>query len=444
MTQVAAKLTIPVNNNPEKPHQEYELELSEDSYGNLFIDADSINQLGNTRILFKDTKGMRNTAADESKISYIKPSGNNDNGVPQGILLYRGFDVKQLATHSTFLESSYLILNGEPPSKEEFKQFSDELKANRIIDKQTEEVINQFDRQTHATTIMSAALASLAARYEDKYNMASDEDRQELAIRMIAKMPTITAHILKHQQDQRTVSPDEELGHAANFLHMLFSTQAKKVVSDPKHIKVLDMILTLHAEHSFAASTFVARTVASCGTSTISCIIAALTALSGPLHGGANEEVVRMLEGITSDEIPDIINRAKDPSDPFKLFGFGHRIYNAMDPRAVVLRELTMNIIKESHEEKPSDILKTAILLEEAALKDEYFINRKLFPNVDFYSGLAMMTLGIPTNLFPLIFATARTSGWLAHIEECRKSGASIYRPNQYYTGWKFRPIGWP
>lgn len=441
MTVLSKTATINIPSESENQEaQKIDIEVVVDSFGHTHLELSNVKY----PIRIKDSTGLRHIAAAESKISYINPKGVTVSGVERGELFYRGYDVQKIATNLTFLETAMLLLDGELPNKDTLKEFADEVRNNRILDKQTESIINTFDRQTSPAIVMMAAITSLASRYEGKYEMSNPADRRQLAIRMIAKMPTITAHILKHDLDQRTVAPDENLGHAANFLHMMFSTQAKTVESDPKHIKMLDMILTLHADHQLAASTHVARAISSCGTSSILCLSSAVSALSGPLHGGANEKVIQMLEDLNPDDIPQLLQRAKDKSDPFKLFGFGHRIYKAMDPRAVILRELAMSIVKDAHAEKPNALLETAIKLEEAALQDPYFIERKLYPNCDFYSGIAMMALGIPTSLFPLIFAVGRTAGWLAHIEESNQQSSGIIRPEQFYSGPLKLSLDWP
>ncbi len=441
MTVLSKTATINIPSESENQEaQKIDIEVVVDSFGHTHLELSNVKY----PIRIKDSTGLRHIAAAESKISYINPKGVTVSGVERGELFYRGYDVQKIATNLTFLETAMLLLDGELPNKDTLKEFADEVRNNRILDKQTESIINTFDRQTSPAIVMMAAITSLASRYEGKYEMSNPADRRQLAIRMIAKMPTITAHILKHDLDQRTVAPDENLGHAANFLHMMFSTQAKTVESDPKHIKMLDMILTLHADHQLAASTHVARAISSCGTSSILCLCSAVSALSGPLHGGANEKVIQMLEDLNPDDIPQLLQRAKDKSDPFKLFGFGHRIYKAMDPRAVILRELAMSIVKDAHAEKPNALLETAIKLEEAALQDPYFIERKLYPNCDFYSGIAMMALGIPTSLFPLIFAVGRTAGWLAHIEESNQQSSGIIRPEQFYSGPLKLSLDWP
>ena len=422
---------------------EYHMPIVWDILDNPYLMATSL--YSETGIALLD-EGLRSTAVSESKITRITPFISKKNAMPHGVLQYRGYNIKQLSTACTFLEVTYLLLYGDMPNQEQFKNFSDDIRAHRILDKQTEDIINTFDRQSNPMTVLIAAIHSLASRYEDNYDMHNQDDRYQLAIRTIAKMPTLAACIFKHFIGQRTIEPDEELGHTANFLHMLLSTQAKTASPDAKHIKILDMILSLHADHQMAVSTFVSRAVSSAGTPSLSSIGAALAALSGPLHGGANVKVIEMLSEISEEEIPQIIKRAKDPNDSFKLFGFGHRVYKGMDPRAAVLRELTLNILKENqkNESESDPLYKIALELENAALNDPYFKERNLYPNVDFYSGLALKAIGIPAELFTIIFAISRTSGWLAHIEEGWVNQAPLYRPKQYYTGLKERPLDWP
>lgn len=439
INQSSAKLSI---SQPDTTALSYEIPVIHDVHGNPYLLAS--NLYSETGITILD-EGLRSTAAAESKITRIIPAINKENEAPKGALQYRGYNAKDLATSCTFLETAYLLIQGDLPDESAFKEYSDNIKTHRIIDKQTEETIESFERSANPMLILQAAMTSLAARYEHNYDMNNAEDRQELATRLIAKIPTITAHIFKHSIGQRPIAPDENLGHTANFLHMLLSTQATMAEVDQSHIKILDMILTLHADHQMAVSTFVARSVSSAGTPSISSINAAIAALSGPLHGGANERVIEMLSNITEEQIPEVIAKAKDKNDPFKLYGFGHRVYKGMDPRAEILRELALNIIQKSADNSETDpMFKIALKLEEAALNDEYFKDRNLYPNVDFYSGLALKAIGIPTELFTVIFAMSRTAGWLAHIEESWNNKAPLYRPKQYYTGLKERPLNWP
>lgn len=432
-----ARLTV---TQPDGEKLKYTFPVLIDTHGKPYLQASEL--YAETGYTLYD-EGLRSTAVAESKITRVHPMvTDSSSSIPHGMLQYRGYSIKQLATTCTFLEASYLLLYGEMPDEETFKEFSDDIKTNRVLDKTTEAVIDCFDRQSDPMLILSAALSALAARYETQYDMHESDDRYKLAIRLIGKMPTLAAHIYKHNLGQRPIDPDESLGHAANFLHMILSTTTKSAELDQNHIKILDMILTLHADHQLAVSTFVARAVASTKAPTVSSIIAASLALSGPLHGGANLKVIELLKTIKEEDIPTIIEQAKDPNDPFRLPGFGHRVYKGVDPRAEVLRELTLNVIKNQPEEE--ELYQLAIKLEEAALADPYFAERNLFPNVDFYSGLALKAIGIPTELFIVIFAVSRVSGWLAHIEESWTDGSHLLRPKQYYTGLKERPLHWP
>jgi len=434
----AAQLELPQANGDIRS---FEVPVIMDAHGNPYIFAS--NLYAETGVTILD-EGLRSTAVAESKITRIIPSINKSDENARGALQYRGYNVKQLATSCTFLETAYLLITGDLPDESAFKTYSDEVKTHRILDKQTEETIEGFERSANPMVILQGAMTSLASRYEENYDMNIAEDREALATRLIAKMPTITAHIYKHAIGQRPIAPDDSLGYTANFLHMLLSTQATQAEINQNHIKILDMILTLHADHQMAVSTFVARSVTSAGTASLSSINAAIAALSGPLHGGANERVIHMLSEMTEEEIPSIIERAKDKNDPFKLFGFGHRVYKGMDPRASILRELALNVIHKSNNDDTDPLFNIAVKLEEAALNDEYFKERNLYPNVDFYSGLALKAIGIPTDLFTVIFAMSRTAGWLAHIEEAWQGGSALYRPKQFYTGLKERPLDWP
>lgn len=418
---------------------EHHIPVVSDIHGKPYLLTSDL--LAETGYLTLD-RGLRSTATAESQITRILGYSQSQK---EGILQFRGYNVKQLAPSCSFLEVSYLLINGELPDEGQFKSFSDEIKSHRILDKQTEDMIESFDKQTNPMIILMGTMSSLASRYESNYDMYKPEDRHELAVRLIGKMPTIAAHIYKHLLGQRPIAPDDALGHTANFLHMLLSTQTTAASIDQSHIKILDMILTLHADHQMAVSTFVARSVTSAGTPSISSINAAMAALSGPLHGGANERVIEMLSSIDEDSIDEVINRAKDKSDDFKLYGFGHRVYKGMDPRASVLRELTINLLKKgTQDETLEKLFKVALKLEETALNDPYFQERNLYPNVDFYSGLALKAIGVPDDLFTVLFAMSRTSGWLAHIEEAWANTDGLYRPRQYYTGLKERPLNWP
>lgn len=419
---------------------EYPIPILLDTHGDPYLQVSSLyNETGYT--LYDE--GLRSTAVTESKITRIHPSLQHaDEDTPHGVLQYRGYSVKQLATTCSFLETAYLLLYGDMPNEEEFNTFSEAIKSNRMLDKNTEDMIDLFDKKTDPMIVLSSALTSLAGRYESKYDMHKAEDRHEIAVRLIAKIPTIVANIFKHEQGQRALTPDESLGHTANFLHMLLSTQSKTAELNPDHIKVLDMILTLHADHQLAVSTFVTRCVSSAKSPAISSVIAANLALAGPLHGGANIKVIELLSDLQADDIPLILEKAKDRDNSFKLPGFGHRVYKGIDPRAEVLRELTHKILKSDPEEEP--LFELALKLEEMALEDPYFTERNLFPNVDFYSGLALKAIGIPKELFTTIFAISRVAGWLAHIEEGWENDAPLFRPKQYYTGLKERPLNWP
>ncbi len=431
-----AKLLIPTSDGELRA---YELPIVIDVHGNSYLNASNLYAESNLKVL---DECLRSTAVTESQLTYIIPSIPSNKG-SQGALQYRGYSVKQLATSCSFLETAFLLIHGELPDESQFKTFSDEIKSHRLLDKQTEDMIEGFDRQSNPMIILIGTMSSLASRYESNYDMHNAEDRNELATRMIAKLPSLGAYIYKHIIGQRPIAPDESLGHSANFLHMLLSTQVTQANIEPEHIKVLDMILTLHADHQMAVSTFVARCVSSAGTPSISSITAAVAALSGPLHGGANAQVIAMLTEIDSiEDISKIIERAKDPDDAFKLYGFGHRVYKGMDPRASVLRELTLSIL--GTESKDDPLLDMAIKLEEAALNDPYFTDRNLYPNVDFYSGIAMRAIGIPVELFTVVFAMSRVAGWLAHIEEHWSNQDGLYRPKQFYTGLKERPLNWP
>lgn len=386
--------------------------------------------------LFKDNyftydPGFNSTAACESKITYIDGE--------KGILLYRGYPIEQLASKSNFLEVCYLLLNGELPSQEESDTFNNTISHHTMVHEQIRNFFNGFRRDAHPMAIMVGVVGALSAFYHDTLDINNPEHRAISAFRLIAKMPTIAAMCYKYSIGQPFMQPINKLSYAENFLHMMFGTPCEETKSNPVLARALDRIFILHADHEQNASTSTVRLAGSTGANPFACISAGIGALWGPAHGGANEAVLNMLNQIgDSSQIGRFIQRAKDPNDSFRLMGFGHRVYKNYDPRAKVMRETCYEVL-EAVGAHNDPLFKLAMDLEQIALADDYFIEKKLYPNVDFYSGITLSAIGIPTNMFTVIFALARTVGWVAHWNEMMSSPYRLGRPRQLYTGSKER-----
>lgn len=393
--------------------------------------------------LYKETgyftydPGFMSTAACDSAITYIDGE--------KGILRYRGYDIADLAAKSDHMEVSHLLLYGELPNRKEREAFIDTIKHHTMVHEQLQFMYRGFPRRAHPMAILAGAFASLSAFYHDSLDIRDEEERELAAMRMIAKVPTLAAMAFKYSIGQPFVYPRNDLDYAANFLHMMFAVPAEPYHVSPTLAKAMDMILILHADHEQNASTSTVRLAGSTGANPFACIAAGIASLWGPAHGGANEAVLNMLEEIGDPKnIPKFIEKAKDKNDPFKLMGFGHRVYKNYDPRAAVLRKACHQVLKELGI-KDSPMLDIAMELEAIALKDPYFVERNLYPNVDFYSGIIYNAMGIPAQMFTVLFAMARTVGWIAQwkemIEDPRQK---IGRPRQIYTGSdarKFVPL---
>ncbi|MBR9882167.1 MAG: citrate (Si)-synthase [Oceanospirillales bacterium] len=381
--------------------------------------------------LFTYDPGFVSTAACESKLTYI------DGG--KGILLHGGYPIEQLANHSDYLEVCYLLLNGELPTPEEKEEFVNIVSNHTMVHEQMSHFFNGFRRDAHPMAIMVACVGALSAFYHDSLDINNAHHREVCAYRLIAKMPTLAAMCYKYSIGQPFMYPRNELSYAENFLHMMFATPCGEYKVSPTLARAMDKIFVLHADHEQNASTSTVRLAGSSGANPFACIAAGIAALWGPAHGGANEAVLVMLEEIGDEEnIPEFIERAKDPNDPFRLMGFGHRVYRNFDPRAKVMKQTCDEVLAELGIEN-DPLLKIAKRLEQIALEDEYFVERKLYPNVDFYSGIILKAIGIPTSMFTVIFALSRTIGWLSHWNEFHSSPNKIGRPRQLYTGPKFR-----
>ncbi len=404
----------------------YKLPIKKASIGQDVIDVTKL--YGQTGYFTYDP-GFMSTASCTSSITYI----DGDNGV----LRHRGYDIKELAENKDFLEVAYLLLNSELPSKSEYKDFTEDIAYHSLVNEQTRNIFGAFRHSAHPMAVILSVVGSLSAFYHDTIDMNSPEGRELAALRMIAKMPTIAAMTYKYSLGQAFVYPLDELSFTENFLHMMFASPSKKYKANPVLVKALDKIFILHADHEQNASTSTVRTAGSSGPNPFAAVSAGIASLWGPAHGGANEAVINMLEEIGGVEhIPTYINRAKDKNDSFRLMGFGHRVYKNYDPRAAVLRETCKEVLEELGQSKGNPMLEIAMELEKIALSDEYFIERKLYPNVDFYSGIIYKAMGIPPSMFTVLFAVARTSGWISQWKEMWEDKEfKITRPRQLYTG---------
>jgi citrate synthase len=387
-----------------------------------------VTALYNETGLFTYDPGFMSTAACESKITYIDGD--------EGILRHRGYAIEELAEKSNYLEVAYLLLNGELPNKKESETFKTKITRHTMVHEQLQFLFRGFPRAAHPMAIMAGACASLSAFYHDSLDIRIQQHRELATHRLIAKMPTLAAMAYKYSIGQPFVYPRNDLDYASNFLYMMFSNPCETYKVSPVLARAMDKLLILHADHEQNASTSTVRLAGSSGANPFACISAGIASLWGPAHGGANEAVINMLKEIGDKKrIPEFIKRAKDKNDPFRLMGFGHRVYKNYDPRAAVLRSSCHEVLEELGM-KNEPLLGIAIELEKIALEDEYFVSRKLFPNVDFYSGIIYRAMGIPAQLFTVLFAVARTSGWVAQWKEMTEDPTQkIGRPRQLYTG---------
>ena len=398
--------------------------------GTLGPDVINVSELFKNNYFTYDS-GFNSTAACESKITFIDGD--------QGILLYRGYPIEQLARHSHFLEVCYLLLNGELPTSTQYQAFCKIVTHHTMVHEQIRNFFNGFRRDAHPMAIMVGVVGALSAFYHDTLDIKNPEHRAISALRLIAKMPTIAAMCYKYSIGLPFMQPMNHLSYAENFLHMMFATPCEDYHPNPVLARAIDRIFILHADHEQNASTSTVRLAGSTGANPFACISAGIGALWGPAHGGANEAVLNMLHEIGDiSRIGKYIARAKDPQDSFRLMGFGHRVYKNYDPRAKVMRE-TCHEVLEAVGAKHDPIFKLAMELEKIALQDDYFIQKKLYPNVDFYSGITLSVIGIPANMFTVIFALARTVGWVAQWNEMISNPYRLGRPRQLYTGPKER-----
>jgi len=406
-----------------------ELAILTPSLGPEMIDVRGVKE-ATGRYVFDP--GLTATGICRSAITYV----DGDNGV----LLYRGYPIDQLVERSDFLEVAWLLLNGELPSAAQKTRFISDITHHTMLNEQIHAIYRGFRRDAHPMAVMCGVTGALSAFYHDSLDIFDPEHRKIAAHRLIAKMPTIAAMAHKYAIGQPFIYPRNDIGFVENFLHMLFAVPCERYQLSSVAARAMDALLIVQADHEQNASTSTVRAVGSSRANPYACIAAGIASLWGPLHGGANEGVLATLDAIGSvDRIPEIIKRAKDKHDPYRLMGFGHRVYKSYDPRAKVLQRHCYEVL-DAYGKRDDPMLKIAMKLESIALEDPYFVERKLYPNVDFYSGLIMRTIGIPVSMFTPIFAVARTVGWIAHwIEMLTDPEGKLVRPRQLYIGARER-----
>ncbi len=409
---------------------EIELPILKGSLGPEVID---IKQLGNAGLYTFDP-GFYSTASCASKITFIDGD--------EGILLYRGYPIEQLAYECDYMEVCYLLINGELPNAQQKHELVSSINQSASLHEQMANFFSGFSRDAHPMAIMVGVVGALSAFYNDRQSYKDTVNQHRFATLLIAKMPTIAAMCYQYSQGQAFIPPRADLSYAENFLHMMFAKAPDDPKPNPVLARAMDRIFTLHADHEQNASTSTVRVAGSTGANPFACISAGIAALWGPAHGGANEAALNMLHEIGSEnKIEHFIARAKDPNDDFRLMGFGHRVYKNYDPRAKIMRE-TCHEVLDIMNAKEDPLFKLALKLEKIALEDNYFIEKKLYPNVDFYSGLTQSALGIPPTMFTVIFALARTVGWISNwMEMMSDPNQRLARPRQLYVGEKTRTV---
>lgn len=403
--------------------KEIEFPVMQGTEGHPVIDVRALGSIG----YFTFDPGFMATGSCESEITYIDGA--------KGILLHRGFSIEDLARDADYLEVCHMLLHGDAPSADEYAEFKDIVTRHTMVHEQINMFFHGFRNDSHPMAMLCGTVGALSSFYHSDLDVSNPDQRIRSAHRLIAKMPTLVAMCYKYNVGHPFVYPRNDLSYAANFLNMMFSVPAEEYYISPAVERAMDRIFILHADHEQNASTSTVRLAGSSGANPYACIAAGVASLWGPAHGGANEACLRMLEEIGSvDQIPKYIEKAKDKNDPFRLMGFGHRVYKNYDPRATVMRESCHEVLAELKVDNP--LLDVAMELERIALSDPYFAEKKLFPNVDFYSGIVLSAIGIPTNMFTCIFALARTVGWISHWHEMMSQpGQKIGRPRQLYTG---------
>ncbi|WP_020167079.1 MULTISPECIES: citrate synthase [Methylotenera] len=420
MTIKPTKATITFDNGAAP----IELPMLSGTLGNDVIDIRSLGKHG----VFTYDPGFMSTASCHSDITFIDGE--------KGLLYYRGYPIEQLAENCNFLEVSYLLINGELPNTTQKEAFTKTINSHTMLHDQLNNVFRGFRRDAHPMAVMVGVVGSMSAFYFNDMSVYDFAHRQASALRLLAKVPTIAAWSYKYNIGQPFTYPQNHLNYAENFMHMMFATPCETYTPNPILADAFEKILILHADHEQNASTSTVRLAGSSGANPYACIAAGIASLWGPAHGGANEATLKMLEEIGDvSRIGEFIKRAKDKSDSFRLMGFGHRVYRSMDPRAVIMQRTCHQVLKElGLNDDP--MFKLAIALEKIALEDEYFVSRKLYPNVDFYSGIVLRAMGIPNSMFTAIFALARTAGWIAQWSEMNADpDHKIGRPRQLYTG---------
>ncbi len=405
--------------------QSIEFPVLSGSQGPDVIDVRTLGSQG----VFTYDPGFMATASCESKITFIDGA--------EGILLHRGYPIDQLAENSDYIELCYLLLNGELPTPAQRDKFENTIRRHTMVHEQLTQFFKGFRRDAHPMAVMCGVVGALSAFYHEAMDISDAYHREVSAHRLIAKMPTIAAMCYKYSTGQPFVYPRNDLSYSENFLHMMFATPCEEYKVNPVFARAMDRIFMLHADHEQNASTSTVRLAGSTGANPFACIASGIAALWGPAHGGANEAVLNMLDEIgdeSEENIQRFVDKAKDKNDPFKLMGFGHRVYRNFDPRAKVMKKTCDEVLEElGMADDPK--LKIAKRLEQIALEDDYFKQRKLYPNVDFYSGIILKAIGIPTNMFTAIFALSRTIGWISHWNEMISNDYKIGRPRQLYTG---------
>ena len=407
----------------------YEFPVVEGSLGEKAIDIGSLrSQTG----LITFDPGYASTGSCKSAITFLDGE--------KGILLYRGIPIEQLAEKSSFIETAYLLIYGELPSCKQLDEFSHHITHHSMVHESIKNFYDGFPNNPHPMAVASAVVGSLATFYQNELNVRDEREIEITIHRLLAKLPTIAAYSYKKSIGQPLLYPDNSLGYSANFLKMMFGTPCEDYEVDPVAAKALEVLLILHADHEQNCSTSTARLVGSSMCNLFASVSAAIYALWGPLHGGANQAVIEMLQEIYDDggDVRKYIQKAKDSEDSFRLMGFGHRVYKNFDPRSKIIKTMAHKLLETSTTKEP--LLEVALELEEAALKENYFIEKKLYPNVDFYSGLIYKALNIPVNMFPVMFAMGRLPGWIAQWKELQEDeNFKIGRPRQIYTGAKTR-----
>ena len=376
--------------------------------------------------------GFTSTASCKSDITYVDGE--------RGVLLYRGYPIEQLCEHGTFLETCHLLLYGELPDRNQYLDFTSRVTKHTMSNEQMNRFLSGFRRDAHPMAVMAGTVGALSAFYHDFIDINDPVQRDIAALRMISKMPTIAAMAYKYSIGQPFIYPRNDLDYAANFLYMTFAVPTEEYKVNPVLARAMDRILTLHADNEQGASTSTVRLAGSSGANPFACVAAGIACLWGPAHGGANEAALRMLMEIgTPERIPDYIKRAKDKNDPFRLLGFGHRVYKNHDPRGRVMQKICKDVLEVTGA-KNDPVMQVAMELERIALQDDYFIEKRLYPNIDFYSGITLKALGFPSSMFTVLFALGRTIGWIAQWKEMiGDPEQKIGRPRQLYIGEKPR-----